>query len=66
MRFKTYSYRFAEQVLNSKLSIRKEIEETISSVKASPNGYSRPELNEIIRKEFLKRGWEFNIYKGGV
>lgn len=58
MRFKTYSYRFAEQVLNSKLSIRKEIEEIISSVKPSPNGYSRPELNGIIRKEFLKRGWE--------
>jgi hypothetical protein len=58
MRFRTYSYRFAEQVLNSKLSIRKEIEEIISSVKPNPKGYSRPELNEIVRKEFLNRRWE--------
>jgi hypothetical protein len=56
VRFQTFSYRFAEQILNSKFSAKKEIEDMISSIK--PRGYSRPELNEVFRQEFLKRRWE--------
>ena len=48
MRFRTYSYRFAEQVLNSKLELKKEIEEIIGSIKVKPKGFSRPELNKIL------------------
>jgi len=57
MRFRTFSYRFAEQVLNSKLETKREIEEIISSIK--PEAYTRPQLNRVFEKEFTKRGWEF-------
>jgi len=58
MRFRTYSYRFAEQVLNSKLELKKEIEEIIKSVKVKPKGFSRPELNRILEARFTGQGWE--------
>lgn len=32
LRLRTYSYRFAEQVLNSKLALKQEIERTIKSL----------------------------------
>lgn len=57
MRFRTYSYRFAEQVLNSKLELKKQIEEMIESV-CRPKGFSRPELNKAFEKEFKDHGWE--------
>lgn len=56
MRFKTYSYRFAEQVLNSKLKTKKEIEEIINSIESK--GYSRPELNRIFEQKFSEREWQ--------
>lgn len=55
MRFQTFSYRFAEQVLNSKLGTKREIENIITSI--GPRGYSRPELNEVFRTKFLERSW---------
>jgi len=55
MRFQTFSYRFAEQVLNSKLGTKREIESIINSI--IPRGYSRPELNEVFRTKFLEKGW---------
>ncbi|TRZ53783.1 MAG: restriction endonuclease [Dehalococcoidia bacterium] len=56
MRFKSYSFRFAEQVLNSKLKTKKEIEAIIGSIKST--GYSRPELNLVFEKEFSAQGWQ--------
>jgi len=58
MRFRTYSYRFAEQVLNSKLELKKEIEEIIGSVNVKPKGFSRPELNRILEAKFTENEWE--------
>jgi len=55
MRLKTFSYRFAEQVLNSKLGTKREIENIINSIESA--GYSRPELNRIFRTKFLERQW---------
>jgi len=57
MRFRTYSYRFAEQVLNSKYSTKKEIEDVIASVNLKSVEMSRPNLNKVFEKEFLKRSW---------
>ena len=56
MRFQTFSYRFAEQVLNSKLETKRQIEDIISAIE--PRGYSRPELNKIFEREFVERGWQ--------
>ena len=58
MRFKTYSYRFAEQVLNSKLDLRKEIEKAISSTEMDPEKFTRPYFNEVLEKKFIEFGWE--------
>jgi len=58
MRFRTYSYRFAEQVLNSKLELKKEIEKIIGSVKVKPQAFSRPELNKILETKFVDQRWE--------
>lgn len=56
MRFQTFSYRFAEQVLNSKLATKKEIENIISSIR--PGGYSRPKLNKVFENGFVSRNWQ--------
>lgn len=58
MKFKTYSYRFGEQVLNSKLSLKHEIEDTLKNLSPEPNLLSRPQFNEILEKEFVKIGWK--------
>jgi hypothetical protein len=58
MKFKTYSYRFGEQVLNSKLSLKHEIEDTLKNLSPEPNELSRPHFNEILENEFVKIGWK--------
>ena len=72
MQFITWSYRYAEQILNSKLTTKKEIEEIIRSVKledainAAPKTLGaekvskglRPQLNILFDNEFRKRNWE--------
>jgi len=58
MNYKIYSYRFAEQVLNSKLSIKNEILKVINSIKLKPNELTRPNLNAEFRKRFLEKNWK--------
>lgn len=58
MKFQTYSYRFAEQVLNSKLKLKHEIEDTIRNLNPNLNELSRPKFNEIVKDELIKLGWE--------
>jgi len=57
MRFKKYSYRFAEQVLNSKLVLKQEIEDVICDPSIKPSSLSRPHFNEVLRGLFINRGW---------
>jgi len=58
MRFRSWSYRFAEQILNSKFSTKKEIETIIESINLKPEEISRPKLNNVFREEFLRRKWK--------
>lgn len=58
MRFRTWSYRFAEEVLNSKLTLKKEIENIIESISFSAVEISRPNLNVAFKKAFLSKGWK--------
>ena len=53
-----YSYRFAEEVLNSKLSIKQEIEDTIKDPSIEIPLLSRPYFNNILDKSFCEKGWE--------
>lgn len=57
IRLKKYSYRFAEQVFNSKLDIKNEIENIIYAATDDLSILSRPKFNELLKKEFIKKGW---------
>ena len=58
MRFATYSYRFADQILNSKYSVKKEIEDALRDPDIDESSLSRPKFNEIIRETLVGKGWE--------
>lgn len=54
----SFSYRFADEVLNAKLAIKREIEEILDSQTAAVSTLSRPHFNELLRSAFVARGWE--------
>lgn len=58
LRFLIYSYRFAEQILNSRFSIKKELEETLQDPSIDVSTLSRPMFNEVLRGLFVAKGWE--------
>jgi Restriction endonuclease BglII len=58
MRYKTFSYRFAEQVLNSKLDLKREIEAVLTDSSIDPKTLSRPQFNKLLRELFIKKGWQ--------
>jgi hypothetical protein len=51
-----FSYRFAEQVLNSHLSLKREIEEVLTEP-LPLNELSRPKFNKILEERFVAVGW---------
>ena len=57
MRLHRISYRFAEQVLNSKLALKEEIEQILSEP-VNPTSLSRPGFNKLLEDRFTSRGWE--------
>ncbi len=60
MRFRSYSYRFAEEVLNSKMSIKKEIENIITNLK--PEKTLRGQnLTKCLGKNWLKKDGKTNL-----
>jgi hypothetical protein len=58
MRFRSFSYRFAEQVLNSKLALRHEIENILTDKAIDIAALSRPAFNPVLRTAFKAKGWE--------
>jgi len=58
MRFARFSFRFAEQVLNSKLALKEDIEEVITSLNPDLRTLSRPRFNELLRASFRDHGWQ--------
>lgn len=61
-----YSYRFAEEVLNSKLAVKHEIEDVLTELRFDINTLSRPRLNAILRAAFIAKQWEDQPYVFGV
>jgi len=51
-----FSYRFAEQVLNRKLSFNQEIETIIKDPSIDVSQLSRPRFNEIVEISFSQKG----------
>ena len=58
IRLLNYSYRFAEQVLNSNLLLKREIEDVIFQSANDLSVLSRPKFNEILEKNFVAKGWQ--------
>jgi len=58
LRLTRFSYRFAEQVLNSKLTLKQEIENVLTDPNIDISSLSRPRFNEILKDLFVSKGWE--------
>lgn len=59
MRLQTqqFSYRFAEQVLNSRLALKQEIEILLRDPSIDIATLSRPNFNKVLYQRFLEKGW---------
>jgi len=53
-----YSFRFAEQVLNSKLALKHEIESILLDPSIDLHTLNRPHFNKVLENLFIKKGWE--------
>ena len=53
-----YSFRFAEQVLNSKLALKQEIEEILLNPSIELLSLNRPHFNKVLENLFTQKGWE--------
>ncbi len=58
-----FSFRFAEEVLNSKLALKQEIETMLTAPDITArardsSSLSRPQFNEILKDKFVGKGWE--------
>lgn len=58
LRLQRFSFRFAEQVLNSKLSLKEEIEQILLETIPDVTKLSRPAFNKLLDDRFVARGWE--------
>jgi len=58
MQLQVFSYRFAEQVLNSKLVLKQEIERVIKDPGINISSLSRPNFNNVLKDLFVSKGWE--------
>lgn len=52
-----FSYRFAEQVLNSKLDLKNEIESLLCAPINDAAALTRPGFNKLLRERFVGAGW---------
>ena len=66
LRLQRFSYRFAEQVLNSKLSLKDEIERLLLDVTAYIRILSRPKFNDVLEERFGSRCWLSSVLCGAA
>ena len=58
LRIERFSYRFAEQVLNAKLSLKQEVETFLRDPELAFSELSRPTFNALLEERFIAKGWE--------
>ena len=58
IRLQKYSYRFAEQIFNSKLALKNEMENIIYAATEDLSKLSRPNFNALLQSNFISNGWE--------
>ncbi len=57
IRLQKFSYRFAEQVLNSRLALKDEVEDVLLHCASDLSTLSRPEFNRLLDEVLVGRGW---------
>jgi hypothetical protein len=57
-RLQKFSYRFAEQILNSSLALKQEVEGILLDPSIEIAGLSRPHFNDLLRERFVAKGWD--------
>ena len=57
LRLQRFSFRFAEQVPNSNLALKQEIERILTDQSIDLSSFSRPNFNEVLEKKFVSKGW---------
>ena len=57
LRLQRFSFRFAEQVPNSNLALKQEIERILTDQSIDLSSFSRPKFNEVLEKKFVSKGW---------
>ncbi len=57
LRLEKYSFQFAEQVLNSKLALKQEVESILQDRNINISNLSRPKFNEILKELFIAKNW---------
>jgi len=57
VRILSFSYRYAEQIFNSKLSLKTELEDVIYASCADLSILTRPNFNKILDEKFLQKEW---------
>ncbi|NOU95627.1 restriction endonuclease [Paenibacillus sp. LMG 31456] len=62
IRLNKFSYRFAEHILNSNLSLKQEVEDILLSKDINVAELSRPNFNRILNDKFVSKGWESQPY----
>jgi hypothetical protein len=65
IRLERFSYRFAEQVLNSKLDIKQEVEAILTTETIQLAELSRPAFNKTLKGFFVAKGWTDQPYVFG-
>ncbi len=58
LRLQKFSYRFAEQVLSSKLALKQEIESVLTDPSIDISTLSRPQFNTELRERFVSKRWQ--------
>jgi hypothetical protein len=67
MKFTTFDYRFANEILSTKYpKLKKEVESIISSITLTKSNSGRKDLNAVFKKKFEAKGWEAEprVFKG--
>lgn len=59
--YETFSYRHAEEIINARLSIRREICDVLELVEATNVGIGKDSLTPRIVNAFVKKGWEKEV-----
>ncbi|QGQ95816.1 restriction endonuclease [Paenibacillus psychroresistens] len=58
LRLEYFSYRFAEQIINSKFTLKQEIDQILLHSNIDIPTLTRPNFNKVLLNNFLEKGWK--------